>query len=418
MAITNAQLSFLTKNDYTKLYIDTLVLSQDPVLAIINREQTQGTKVVMPVIYGGLATSSANYANAKSLSDDNTVGGVQFEATPLPYYTCAQVPGQTVRATRNDKGAFLKATKMSADAGFKRWSQMQSFYAYGNGYGSLGTATFSGAVITFADPRVVSVLEAGCKLMCGADEATSALRNSGATCTILSVNRIAGTVTCTANVTAGIAAAVSGDTFFLLGDRNTGATPARSVIAGFGAWGPRSAVSGSDSFYNVNRSTDTRLVMNVVSGLGKSKVDAVIDACSAIAGQSTMAKPSHCILSVTRYGELLKELEGSKVRSEPTTVKASGDATVSFNGVKVATQFGDVEVLCSPYLSDNDGYVIQANTWTLFSNGEAPAFLSLVEGKEAWHNMEGSDALLAKQGGDVVMLCAAPCWNTRITFDV
>lgn len=407
-------LEHLLRKSYTVPYVDSLVAVNNALYAILDEDTSAGgDRVVVPVQYGDLPTNSADLATSQSLADAGTIKGVKFEIDVKPYYVLARIPGKTVRASRSNKEAFWNALSTSIDRAMKRYGNIQAFYAYGNGYGSLGASTFTGATITFTNPESTYPIEVGNKLCCSASESGAVLRNSGATVTVLSVNRKTGVVVCTGNVTTGIAAAVSGDIFFFSGDRENSATPARLVTTGLSAWIPRTAPSAAESFNLVDRSVDSRLYGNVISGVLGDVREKIIDAVTEIDAQGGTA--THVILPTRKFGTLLKDLEATKTRYERTTTSAR-NAVVSFPGIEFDTQFGTLTVLSDRNCDPNDGWVIDKDSWKRHSMGKTPDFINAEAGKTLF--VYNADALEIRVGGYSDMSCAAPSHNARITWDV
>ncbi len=335
-------------------------------------------------------------------------------------YQLVTITNELIEATKDDAGAFVDEVKLNMDTGFRNISNDTALALFGDGSGSRGSyglaaGAISTGVITLDDPNTVVNFEVGMALVSYSVSGTTPTQSTSAAIGyIIAVNRSAGTVTVSA--TAGGAAgtptnwsttfpylAVSGDLTFGASSLAIGAA---LKIAGLGAWIPVTAPGGSDSFWNVNRSTDvTRLAGVRFDGRSETIEEALIDGASLVAREG--GQPDMCFMNFASYAALEKSL-GSKVQY--VDVKHE-EADIAFAGIRIHAPYGPITVIPDRSCPAQTAYLLQMDTWKLRSLGRVPHILTYgIEGLEGLR-VGNADALEVRIGYYANLVCSAPGWN-------
>jgi len=111
------------------------------------------------------------------------------------------------------------------------------------------------------------------------------------------------------------------------------------------------------------------------------------------------------------YSELIKSL-GSKVVYD--VVRSSDVAEVFFDSVKVYTPSGQVSVVADPNCPTGVAYMLQMDTWKLYSLGMCPKIL-MTDGLRFLRSVD-SDAVTVRAGYYSQLGCTAAGWNARVAL--
>lgn len=302
------------------------------------------------------------------------------------------------------------------DTGFRNISNDLALDLYNDGSGTRGMiSTITTGVIQLLDTQTVVNFEYGMSLNSFSVSGTTAtVSTSGAIGYIIAVNRSLGqiTVSATQGGSAGTPTnwstsfpnlSVQGDTNFASGGLATGSA---IKVSGLAAWFPVTAPGGSDSFWNVNRSTDvSRLAGNRFNGSNESIEEALIDASSLVAREG--GQPDMCFMSFASYAALEKAL-GAKVQY--VDVKHD-EADIAFAGIRVHAPYGPITVIPDRNCPSLTAYLLQMDTLKFRSLNKAPHILTYgLEGLEGLR-VGNADALEIRIGYYGNLICNAPGWN-------
>ncbi len=228
--------------------------------------------------------------------------------------------------------------------------------------------------------------------------------------TVASVQRRAGTITLTANISTGIATATANDYIFLAGDFGGGAA-GTGAASGFSDWVP-DAAPGATSFYGVDRTPEAEMLGGCrVDATGGAPVhEALIDGVTAI--DDLGGEPDVCFANPRAVGTLSKQLEGKWV-----IMKGQGyggkDAEIGYRGWQVQIEGHEVTIFTDRCCQAKRLWMIQLDTWTMFSAGPAPNFLQKRAGSIIKVS-ETSDAYEARVGEYYGFSNKAPGWSCNI----
>ena len=128
--------------------------------------------------------------------------------------------------------------------------------------------------------------------------------------------------------------------------------------------------------------------------------------------QSNEGSPDALFLSPLKWAALETKL-ASQSRYE---MMMGSDAATGFDSIVINAGGGKVNVVADPWCPDNKGYMLQKDTWEMFSIKSFPGFVS-DDGQRLARIMD-ADAVEFRMGGYYNTCCKAPGHNIVIDFDV
>lgn len=369
--------------------------------------------IPVPVIFGNTQGRSATFSNAQN--NQTAPQLASFFVYRVSNYSIASITNELLEATKDNAGAFIDEGKLVMDSAMKTISQNLAIDLYGDGSGSLGIySSISSGVITLTNPSDVVKFEVGMSLVSFSISGTTYTQStSAAVGYVIGVNRNTGVVTVSATQGGAAGTPTNWSTSFpylgVEGDVYFGASAGTSnakKISGLAAWFPSTAPGGSDSFWGVNRSTDSRLYGTIAQNTSTETIEeALIDAASQTAING--GQPEYCFINFTSYAALEKSL-GSKVQY--VSVKHE-EADIAFQGITVNAPYGPITVIPDRNCPSRTAYLLSMETLKLRSLGPAPHILTYgMEGLEALR-VGNADAVEIRMGYYANLICNAPVYN-------
>jgi len=389
------------KTLYPEKAVLNLVYKHNPLLAMLPKyEQFTGDGRKMPVIFGNPQNRSNTFSTG--LAETSTSQLRAFLITRQSNYSFGSVQNETIMASQNDEGAFLRALKLEMDGAINSLARSLAIQAYRTGSGSIGRLSASSGTtttLTLANAEDAVNFEVGMALESSPnDSATGLNTTTGPQGVITAIDRGTGIITLSAAITG----AAASDYLFPRGD-------AGKAISGIQAWVPYNNRSSAlaASFYGVTRNVDAfRLGGITYDGSALTIEEALQQGLRLVAREG--GRPDYIFLNHLDYQNLVIAL-GSKVQYVDVGAK---DADVGFKGVLI---YGPgVEVTCLPDMNAPVGYanILQMNTWELASLGKA---VNLFKG-------DGLDVLRSSTADQLdfrcfsysQLGCYAPGWNAVV----
>jgi len=407
-------------------YMKDLVYKKNPLLALVPKDESPsgfaGKYIPVPLVYGTPQGRSASFANAQG--NQTAPQLASFFVFRVSNYQLVTITNELLEATKDNAGAFVDEAKLNMDTGFRNLSNDLAHDLYASGTGSrgqIGSSVTGGTpviTITLADPTSVVQFEVGMVLL-ASTTTTDGSAPSADFVTITGVNRPAGILTGNSSTatSAGLSAPWTTPNTFLYvqGDIPAGgATGTGSFLkmSGLAAWLPTAAVGGGDSFWNVNRSADSRLQGVFYDGRAQPIEEALIDGSTLVAREG--GQPDMAFVPFSSYAALEKSL-GSKVQY--VDVKHD-EADIAFAGIRIHAPYGPITVIPDRNCTPKTAYLLQMDTWKLRSLGKAPHVLTYgLEGLEGIR-VGTADALEIRIGLYGNLICNAPGWNCVIQLGV
>lgn len=391
----------ILKEYYTHEKIQDLVYRDNPFLsAVTKNEDATGEYMVVPLKYGNPQNRSALAATA--FAGTTTSKLAKFVVTWASDYGYGTIDMKTIRATRNDEGAFLRAAKLEVDGVLKQLTRSAAQAMFGNGSGSIGqvanssfaTTTLTVGNSTAADADSVVNFEVGQVLKVSDADGTGSLRTGSLTVT--AVNRVAGTVTTSANLSTGISAIAQNDFIFLDGDH-------AAKMTGLKGWIP--PTTSPAALFGVTRTTDKERLSGVYyDGSGNPIEESLIEIISRTEREG--GRPDAIYCNHVRYRDLVKAL-GSKVQYvDPTPNSKLG---VGARGIQLYGANGPVTVIADLNCPAQYAWCLQMDTWELASLTPIPWLFN--EDGTQMLRVAAADSLEVRGQYYGNLVCHAPGYN-------
>jgi hypothetical protein len=366
MALTYSNIDATLKQWYHGQRVEDLINKNHPTLALLDKDEGMcGRNTPIPVKGGWGAGRSAGFAQTQTNAANGGFDAKAFLLTHSNDFATDTISGEAIDMSSKDPGAFLKGLTTATDGCIAKLSAAVSRDLFATGYGELGTVATggaSGSTITASNARQVKGIEKG-DIIVFAATLTGALRNSGTGLQVSGVDRNTGIVTFTAAVSGESVAA--GDYFFHKGDRGTGATPTIIKNVGFPGWCPSSAPAASESFFGVDRSTNSYYAgLRYAPGQSATYDEILMEAATRVFDVS--GEPvTHFICSPTTYLNISKVLAG-KVQ----IVNYQKSQALGFQMLEVMSVGGTARIVADSDCPDTLLLGLNLPSWTLYSNGK------------------------------------------------
>lgn len=412
MPLDTASFEDALKVYYTDSRIRNMVYKNNPLLALLPKMTRFGGKFLpIPIQYGVVKGRSATFATAQA---NEAPGDYEaFEIRRVKDYAVARIDNETLEASEGDDASFMRAATVEVDGALHALTRSLAHAIYRSGTGSIGrvgaVGAFAGGVtpITLTSAEDIVHVEKGMKLVAGntTDGDGTAL---SAAFVVATVNRNLGSFELTGDATASWLAAGGGDFIYVEGDVNTTAT-SRLKLLGLDAWVPPTDPT-STLFNNVNRAVDvTRLGGIRFSASGLQVEEALIQCGWRVYREG--ARPTHVVLNPVQMSKLITGL-GNRVMFD--TLKSPDDPRIGFTGVRLMTPVGEVKVFADPNAPEKKGYMLDMESWKLYSLGPAPKIIQTDGNK--FLRVGTADSLEVRVGYYAQMGCNAPGHNAVISF--
>ena len=400
----------ILKELYDGQLVENEVYKENPFFAMVPKKTNFfGKNRPVPLAYGVPQGRSSNFINAQA--NQSPIQYAEYLLTRKRDYVIATIDNETREAAGNDKGAFVDAITDNVDKSIQAITMSLASACFRAGTGSIGqvstTVAVSTGVITLQDPTSVVQFEVNMVLQANATDGGASPR--AALGYVISVDRIAGTVTVASSGFGGAAASpaawASSDFLLVQGDLN-------AKISGLPAWLLSTAPISTDNFYGVNRTADRwRLAGGYFNGASEAIEEAVIDAAMLLGREG--GTPNMAFTNFGSYAALEKSL-GSKVQY--TELKAqTADATIAFEGIRINGPKGVIVVMPDRNCPAATLYLLKMSSWTLHSLGEAPKILRYEDNNEMLR-VNNADAMELRIGYYGNLACNAPGWSAQVTL--
>lgn len=410
MSVTKTTIDPLLKDHFTPKKIMNLAVQRTKLygrLAKQNAVSAGGRKFVQPVMYALPGGGSSTFATAQGNMSWNESKSAKFEVPHAKHYRLAQIQNEVIELTETgSEDAFLRAMKeceMSMTAEMQ-WIDHRLFRGRG---GALGQCTAIATTnITFADPADVVPIRVGSVLKCASTDGTSGSLRSGSV-TVAAVNRVTGVVTCTANVTAGIAAAVANDYFFFDGDFGLGLT-------GFADYIVDTDSAAASTLHGLDRTPDISALagLRVDGTTGASIADVLTDMATEYINAGGPSEELDCYFNPRTAGQLTKQLDGKMIIDKPAgTYQGAQVASIGYKNFVVNVAGLSINLIPSNSCQTKRMWLIDADTFAFFSAGMAPNFLIKKEGYPIITPSYNDDSWECRIGWYGNLACSAPGYN-------
>jgi hypothetical protein len=333
-----------------------------PTLAVLKKttDFVGEAKASVPIFAGTMGSHTAS--TAFGTKKDTQM--VRFLVTRKKDYAAADLDGETILASKNDKGAIARSLKVQVDGAMYTINRSIALGVFGNGGGARGKGdgawTITGASFTLLEPKDVVNFEVGYVLEFASTDGTSGSKRVG-TVTVTAVDRATGVITTSsADISADVASVANTDYIFRQGD--FGAAP-----TGFRGWCPDSTPSAT-AFFGVDRTVDpVRLGGQRYTAASTLLEEDLIDFCSQ--ATTNGADFDYCSMNPMRVAQLSKNAY-SKVWLQ-TDVK-----TVGMNVLKVQAGPSTLHIIPDPNCPYARSYLFERDAIEVACLDEIPHFIT------------------------------------------
>lgn len=423
----------IVKATYMQGDVSDLVTKRRPWFSMINKSKDfYGSRFEVPIIY------AHNHGIGASLSDaQTTVQGFEsrkFQLTRTNTYGVAKISHETLEATSNDKGAFVRAVQKELDGTFNSVARLMARELFQRADGRLADCRIdtdaTTAQITLENQadmfhfelnmRLSIITEASNTLAADYNPDTDAVvrRPASGKGYVIGVNRSTKKITVSVNTdiaTTYTDTPVDTSSAYLCALAQDGfATASGGALlktrpAGFLSWCPTTAPVSGDNHFGVDRSDEPDRLAGIRSvGTGKSNQEAIKDA--GVDLYLAEGTPTKMMLNPVNWSALEKELASSVVR-----VRTSGDADFGFEGIRVMTAAGPIDIFADPNCPVGVGPMVDPADWTMKSLRDAPRVLDTGDGLTALREST-EDASQYRIGARWNVYCEAPGRQCNLTM--
>ncbi len=390
------------KEWYDDQKVENLAYDDNPYLVMMPKKtNATGKYIPIPIIYEVNQGRSSQFANAQGNQSPGLLA--EFMVPLRPDYDIATLGNQAMLASQDEKGSFIDFAQMFVDLAIQGAANSAASSLFRSGTGSVGAiSTITNGVIQLTNPADVSQFGINQTLQANTTDGGTPLAALGY---VIARNVAAGTITVSATAMQGAAGTPTGwaaNNFLLVqGDNN-------SKMTGNAAWLPATAPTSTDNFYGVNRSVDSRLYGLYYNGAQQPIEEAVIDA--ALLNRREKGRPRHFITNFGSYSAIVKALGA---RREFVDWKSDGE--IGFEGVKIRGPVGSIECYPDRSCQSATGWLLQMNTWCLYSLGAVPNIFKYGDQLEMLRlaNADASEVRVGYYGNPG---CRAPGWNSQVTL--
>lgn len=393
------------KEHYKPLRVQNMVYKDNPLLAMMPKyTKFGGENMPIPLLYANPQRRSATFATGQA--NTSTSALKQFLLTRVKDYSFASITGESIKATERDSDAFLRYATMEIDGALHSLKRSLATAMYRDGTGSLGQSEDnpdgSSTTLTLITADDVVNFEVGMEVAFydndGTGGAPSAARSQNRTISAIDRNATTSQLTFSSAVHVDVAYQ---DHLVQAGDLN-------AKVKGLEAWCPASA-PGATSFFGVDRTADvTRLGGNRFDGSALPIEEALISGASKVAREG--GAPDVCFVDFNTFANLEKAL-GSKVVYDEAKAR---DVDIGFSAISLRGPRGTIKIVPDMNCQPNVAWMLQLDTWSLNTLGDAPMFLDLDNNRMLRES--AADAYEVRLGYYGNVACNAPGYNCRIAL--
>lgn len=406
----------MVKEHYSPFEVARMAMQKNKATGMLAKSQKKmvgGREWVQPIMTALPGGGSSTFATAVSNAQNNVSAYKNFNVTRKSHYRIAKVDNQAIEATATgDEDAFESAFD-EFDNGIEAEGNYINFRFFRTQAGEVGqlrgdvnTATTS---MAFVDISSMWGIRAG-EALVASQTLGGALRNTGTTMIVATVNRVNGTFTTTVAGTTAITGLAALDFVYLNGDIPVAG--GNLAVSGLADWVPDTAPT-STLFYNVDRTSEADYLGGIrIDGTdGRSIANLLVDAVAAV--DNIGGDPDVVWMNPITFGTMSKQLEGKWVITSAVGYDGKKMATVGFEGFRVNLNGKNLTIYTDRCCPTKRIYVLTWSTWCMFSAGPAPNFLQKRAGSIIKVS-EGNDGYEARIGEYLNFSCKAPGYNCVI----
>lgn len=405
----------LFKDHYAPGKIENILFDECPAFTLIKKSgrsrRAGGRKWVQPVQTTLPNRGSSTFATANAQTNGETKSDA-FEPTRAKHYRVAKIDNETIEASATgDEDAFQEALDeidrtLKAEA---NWCNFRFYRSRGGAIGRMTNTGFATTAMTIDDAAALWAVAKNDVLLLASTDGTSGAVRAGSV-TVAGVLHPSpsgvATITTTANIVAGVAAAAANDFIFLDGD--FGLAP-----AGLADYCPDTDAAAITTLFSFDRSVDNRLGGSRVDGTGMSIADLITEMCFKHMSDAGMSASGQRVLFAHPFtmNTLTKQMDAKTVLLAPSDFAGSNrSAPIGIQAWRINVAGVDVNIVLDRMCPVKRLYLINLKAWSMFyANSRYPAFLT--ERVSVLKIAENGDSYECRVGGYLNNVTSAPHTN-------
>lgn len=389
--LNNTSFAPMLKTLWYSKELQDLALKNNPFLGLVPKmTEFTGDSMKLPLSYADLQGRSASFQDAQANLQPSKYAA--FLITRQNDYAVGRIDGETIETAKGNKGAFMNAVEAEVKRGKNSITRSLAVALYRSQEGSIASVVGSPAATTFDVSTAEAYnIEVGMNL--NVIDAGTGLLRVGAML-VTGINRTFTSTTARVTVNAVVAGTVATDRIVCVGDFN-------GKVSGLASWIPDAAPTATP-FFGVDRTADVQRL----GGLRTTSSAPIEEACQDALAQQFAAggRPDYGFLNPITMGNLINSL-GAKVQR----TKITGETGVGYSAVVIDSPAGEIKMVSDVNCPLNKIYMLQMDTWTLASAGDAPHILDYGDGSSL--RVGNQDAMEFRMGYRAQLMCSAPGYN-------
>ena len=411
-----AAADIVSKERYTDLTIESLVF-QSELLGMLPKNPKYGGKLYV----GSMRNAVQSTVSASDTVAFTSGGPSQYVRWQVPWregYASANLTGRAIDETNGDENAMVEAQVSEEDGAYQAIGIHLGSAIYGNGGGAIGQADnstaypVSGPTIRLTRASDIVNFYVGQVLNAAvSDDGTGGGNPIGGgtpvTAVVTAVDVDNYLVTIGGNWSTVFTGFTTNSYLFNQGDF-------ASKVIGLQGWIPddQHRANLSTAFNGVVRSNDpTRLAGHAYYGAGAPKGESIIQLLRRV--QAMKGRPKHCFLNPADYADVVLDFEG---RIQITTESAFKNPQIGFEGVKIATPYGNLAIYQDVFCPQGLGYLLDMSTWLMPSMGKVPKVATFGENGVVWLPNATANSFQKRFVYRAAIYCSAPGKNGVVRF--
>lgn len=369
---------------------------------------------------GSALFSAAKTSNELSTSYSDTYKS--FQLTRKSDYSLATISGEAMKAAVMDEGAMVDLFQDTIDLAMMTAMRSVARNLFRDGTAWIGkVGSVSGSTITLATPSDAFNFDLGMQL--SAFSSSSQLMDTVVNNTVVTPIRVTAVDRKAGTITVNDATSLASPQYLCRwGDRTVSTTAASvftnsRVITGVAQWlagsqagafsGTTAGAQFQDAIYGVTRSSDkTSLAGNSLDCALAAPDEAIIQLASDINAEG--GRPDHAFLNPRDFASLVKFLGSRTVYDRAVSIE---DAEIGFQAVTLMGDAGPVKVVSDINVPQSQIFVLQLDSWDLFSLNAMPHILDY--DNQQILRVSDDDAYQIRIGSYGNLRCRAPAFNGR-----
>lgn len=325
-------------------------------------------------------STSGTFQVAKAFQNNSDI--IRFAISRKRKYSFTGIEAETWMATKSDMGSFISASSNEYSSTITAHSQQINTELFLDGTGALSSIASQAAVsatvfqLTLVQPADSRRFERKMRVVFSNSgvypiDLKSTANGSGGTLaqgSITAIDRSQGILTVTFDSVFSVTPTFTGVFIGIQGTMIQGALPngvAGAACTGLKAWLPIVAPTSADLLYGIDRTQDTDRLSGVrIQYGGSSVLEAAIELERAV--RVNGGRPDYFWINPIKMASLRKSLLNNVLYEN---VVLEGTANISFKALVIPTDYGQIRVMADPNIDVNLGYMLQSDTWKLYSLG-------------------------------------------------